>query len=748
MQATPRKKRVLVRLLSPMVLLPALLASLTGQSPAPSVASEARIDELIQKMTLEEKAGQLSLFTADLDVTGPSIRANYREAIEKGRAGALFNAFGAKFTREMQRLAVEKSRLGIPLLFGYDVIHGHRTIFPIPLAEAASWDLEAIERSARVAAIEASASGLHWTFAPMVDIARDPRWGRIAEGAGEDVYLGSLIAAARVKGFQGDDLSRPDTILACAKHFAAYGAAEAGRDYNTVDVSERVLREVYLPPFKSAVDAGVATVMTSFNELDGVPATANSFLLDEILRKEWGFRGFVVTDYTSTTEMIAHGTASDSADAARQALNAGVDMDMQSGSFELLPQLVREGRVEEKRIDEAVRDVLRAKERLGLFTDPYQYSDEGREKEFTLTPRHLEAARDMARKSLVLLRNDGTLPLDKGIRRLAVIGPLADDQSDLLGSWFGAGDSSRAVTLLSAIRERIPQAEVVHAQGCSIENASRDGFAQALEAARGADAVVLAVGESAAMSGEAASRSKLDLPGVQLDLFKALLSTGKPIVVVLMNGRPLAIGDLDAQANAILEAWFGGLQAGPAIADALFGDFNPSGKLPVTFPRSVGQVPLYYSHKNTGRPMDPRNKYTSKYLDVGNDPLYPFGFGLSYTTFQIGDPVLENSSLRPGGTLTVRVKVKNTGRRAGTETVQLYVQDLVGSVTRPVKELKRFEKITLEAGRESEIVFSLRAEDLAFLRADMSGGLEPGAYKLFVGANSRDVSEAGFLLTP
>lgn len=717
------------------------------QTPVGAPPTKNRVEDLISRMTLEEKAGQLSLVTADLDVTGPSIRADYREAIRQGRTGAVFNAFGATFTRELQRQAVEESRLGIPLLFGYDVIHGHRTIFPIPLAEAASWDLEAIERSARIAAVEASAAGLHWTFAPMVDVARDPRWGRIAEGAGEDVYLGGRVAVARVHGFQGSDLARPDTILACAKHFAAYGAAEAGRDYNTVDVSERVLREVYLPPFKAAVDAGVATVMTAFNEWDGVPASANAFLLRRVLRQEWGFGGFVVSDYTSIAELIPHGVAANPAQAARLALDAGVDMDMQSGFYQLLPGLVREGKVETAQLDEAVRRVLRIKERLGLFDSPYAYSNEEREKASTLTEEHLEAARDMARKSIVLLKNDGLLPLDKSVRKLALIGPLADDRVDLIGSWSAAGDPSRAVTLREGFRQALaPESELLYAKGCAIDGEDRSGFEEALAAARQADVVVLAVGEAASMSGEAASRASLGLPGVQLELLRALAATGRPIAVVLMNGRPLTLVEVDETANAVVEAWFGGLQAGPAVADVLLGDWNPSGRLPATFPRQIGQIPLYYSHKQTGRPIDPANKYTSKYLDVSNEPLYPFGFGLGYTQFEYGDPEIDREALGPDDTLEVRVAVKNTGERAGRETVQLYVQDLVGSVTRPVKELKGFQQVTLGPGEEVLVRFTLRGQDLAFYRRDLSFGLEPGDYRVWVGPNSRDVREVRFRL--
>lgn len=708
----------------------------TGSDPL-----DAKVDSVLALMRLEEKIGQMTLFTSDWEMTGPTLRENYKEDIRSGRVGAIFNAHTADYTRELQRMAVEETRLGIPLLFGYDVIHGYKTIFPIPLGEAASWDLEAIEQAARISAVEATAAGLHWTFSPMVDIARDPRWGRIAEGAGEDVYLGSLIAGARVRGFQGDDIGAPNTMLACMKHYAAYGAAQAGRDYHTVDISMQQLRDVQLPPFKAALDAGVYTVMTSFNELNGVPATANELLLSEILRKEWGFNGFVVTDYTSINEMVPHGFARDEKHAGELAVKVGVDMDMQGAVYyNHLMSLVKEGKVGEKLIDESVRRILRLKFKLGLFDDPYRYADAARQKAALMAPEHLDFAREIGRKSIVLLKNQmKTLPLAKNLGTLAVIGPLADNKNELIGSWSAAGDHTQCVSLLEGIRQKVGgKTELLYAKGCDFEGEDRSGFEAALLAAMKSDAVVVAVGEKALMSGEAASRSQLGLPGVQLDLVKALVATGKPVAVVLMNGRPLCIHWLDAHAPAILETWFLGTQAGHAIADVLFGDYNPSGKLPATFPRNEGQIPIFYSMKNTGRPFDANNKYTSKYLDVPNTPLYPFGYGLSYTTFQYSDMKVSREEFNFKDKLTVSVEVKNAGDMDGEEVVQLYVRDLVGSVTRPVKELKGFQKIFLRKGESKTVRFEITAEDLKFYNDKLEYVAEPGAFDIFVGTNSRD----------
>jgi beta-glucosidase len=700
-------------------------------------------------MTLDEKIGQLTLFTSDYDVTGPTIRENYKEDIKAGRVGAIFNAFGADYTRKLQEIAVKETRLHIPLLFGYDVIHGHRTIFPISLGEAASWDLVGIQQSARIAADEASAEGLHWTFAPMCDVSRDPRWGRMSEGAGEDTYLGARIAEARVKGFQGDGIGQLNSVMACVKHFAAYGAAQAGRDYHTTDMSDRVLREVYLPPYKAAIDAGAATVMTSFNEIDGVPASGNKYLMTDILRSEWKFDGFVVTDYTSIMEMIPHGIAEDTASAAALALEAGVDMDMQAGFYDdALAKLVKDGKLKESLIDDAVRRILHKKFELGLFADPYRYSNTEREKTTVMKKEHLDAARDISRKSVVLLKNENqVLPLSKSAKRIAVIGPLADARREMIGSWSAAGDWKKSVTLLEGIKASVsPSTQVVYARGSNINDDTTKYIAQAVQAAKQADVVVLAVGEAAMMSGEAASRASLNLPGVQQELVEQIQKTGKPVVVVLMNGRPLTINWIDKNIPAILETWFLGTQSGNAIADILFGDYNPSGKLPVTFPRSVGQIPMFYSMKNTGRPMDANNKYTSKYLDESNDPLYPFGYGLSYTSFAYGDVSLDKNEITPNDNLTVSCKVTNSGSRAGEEVVQLYVRDLVGSVTRPVKELKGFQKISLQPGESKDVSFTLTNADLSFYRRDMTFGSEPGKFHVFIGTNSRDLKQGEFIL--
>lgn len=698
------------------------------------------IDSLIGVMTLEEKIGQLVLFTSGWDVTGPSMNENYKTYIREGKTGAIFNAFTTGYNRELQRMAVEETRLGIPLLFGYDVIHGHRTIFPIPLGESCSWDMELIEKSARIAATEASAEGIHWTFAPMVDIARDPRWGRISEGAGEDTFLGTAIARARVKGFQGDDLSQPNTILACAKHFAAYGAAQAGRDYHTVDMSENTLRTVYLPPFKAAVEEGVATFMNAFNELNGIPATANTFLLKDILRDEWGFQGFVVTDYTSINEMIMHQYAQDEKHAGELALNAGVDMDMQ-GSIYLnhLKKSVEEGKVKEETINASVRRILEMKHRLGLFEDPYRYNDSIREKETILNKAHLDFARKIAAASMVLLKNEGdVLPLSKD-KKIALIGPLANDENHILGNWAAAGDrNGTAVSVLEGFREKLNPARIKYEKGCEITGGDESGFAKAVAAARSADVVVMVVGEYENMSGEAASRTELNLPGLQQNLIKAIQKTGKPIVLVVMSGRPLTLTWENDNVNAILEAWFPGTMGGHAVADIVFGDYNPSGKLTVTFPKAVGQVPLYYNMKNTGRPINPQQpdaKYVSRYLDVDNLPLYPFGYGLSYTDFEYKVEA-DNTVLTPEAAIKITATVTNTGNYDGAEVVQLYIHDKFRSITPPVKELKGFKKIFLKKGESQTVTFTLTPEDLKFYDTQMNYIYEPGEFEFFAGGRS------------
>jgi beta-glucosidase len=730
----------LTSLLLILLLLAATTPATRGGSSQAGI--EKRIDALLARMTLAEKLGQLQQL--DGEANG-NFRPEHRDMIRQGLLGSTLNVRGVARTNELQRIAVEESRLKIPLLFGFDVIHGYRTIFPVPLGEASSWDPAAAERSASIAAAEASASGVRWTFAPMVDIARDARWGRIVEGSGEDPYLGAAMARARVRGFQGSDYSSPERIVACAKHWVAYGAAESGRDYNTTDMSERTLREIYFPPFKAALDAGVGTFMSAFNNLNGVPASANPFTLTKVLRGEWKFDGFVVSDYTSVQELINHGLAANEIEAAQLALNAGVDMEMVSRLYNKHgAQLMKEGKLSEATLDEAVRRILRIKFRLGLFEHPY--ADESRERTVLLSRENLAAAREIAGRSMVLLKNEReTLPLGKSIRSIAVVGPLADSQPDMLGSWSGDGNYKDAVTLLSGIRAKVSQAtKVTYAKGCEINGDSTEGFADAVRVAREADVVVLAVGESAEMSGEASSRSSLDLPGRQLDLVKAIQATGKPTVVVLMNGRPLTINWIAENVPAILETWFTGTQGGNAIADVLFGDVNPGGKLPVTFPRAVGQEPLYYNHLNTGRPPDANNKYSSKYLDVPWTPLYPFGYGLSYTKFRLANLQLSAQRISPMGRLTVSVEAENTGTRAGDEVVQLYITDVAASVTRPVKELKGFERITLRPGEKRRVSFTLAPEQLGFYNREMRFAVEPGEFKLMVGTDSVSGLEAGF----
>lgn len=705
---------------------------------------ETRINALLAKMTLAEKFGQLQQLDGEVD---GRFRPEHLDLASRGLLGSTLNVRGARNTNELQRIAVEESRLKIPLIFAYDVIHGYRTIFPIPLGEASSWDAAALERSASIAAAEASAAGVRWTFAPMVDIARDARWGRIAEGAGEDPYLGSVLARARVRGFQGSNYSDPTKVVACAKHYVAYGAAEAGRDYNTVDMSETTLREVYLPPFKAAVDAGVGTIMSAFNDLNGVPTSANPFTLTKVLRNEWKFDGLVVSDYESVKELINHGLAANESEAASAAINAGVDIEMVSRLFNKHgAQLLQDGKLSQATLDEAVRRVLRIKFRLGLFEKPY--TDEQRERTAILSREHLTAAREIAGRSMVLLKNEReTLPLNKNIKSIAVIGPLADDQKNLVGSWSAdaLGKTDNVVTLLAGIKAKVaPQTRIAYARGCEIESDNTDGFAEAVRIAKDSDVAIVAVGESAEMSGEAASRSSLDLPGRQLDLVKAIQATGKPIVVVLMNGRPLTINWVADNAHAILETWFGGTEAGNAIADVLFGDVNPGGKLPVTFPRSVGQLPLYYNYKNTGRPPDANNKYSSKYLDVAWTPLYAFGYGLSYTQFRLTNLQLSQKTIRPDGQLTASVDVENTGGRAGDEVVQLYVRDVAASMTRPVKELRGFERVTLRVGEKRRIQFALAPEQLGFYNREMRFVVEPGAFKVTVGTSSVGGLEADF----
>jgi beta-glucosidase len=725
-----------------LVLALALVFGVAPNSAQRRPNNETKINALLAQMTLAEKLGQLQ----QLDGEGNgNFRPEHRELVRKGLLGSTLNVRGAQRTNELQHIAVGESRLKIPLLFGFDVIHGYRTIFPIPLAEASSWDPTLAERSASIAAQETYASGVRWTFAPMLDIARDPRWGRITEGAGEDPYLGAAFARARVLGFQGNDYSTPGKILACAKHWVAYGAAEGGRDYNTTDMSEQTLREIYFPPFKAAIDAGAGTVMSAFNDLNGVPTSANPFTLTKVLRGEWKFDGFVVSDYTSVKELINHGVAADDKEAAQAALNAGVDMEMVSRLFnEQGPGLLREGKVSQATIDEAVRRILRIKFRLGLFAHPY--TDETPESVSLLTRTNRSAAREIAGRSMVLLKNDhNALPLSPSIGSIAVIGPLADDRRTPLGWWAGDGKPEDTITPLAGIKAKVsPQTKVGYAKGCDTQGDSTAGFAEAVALARASDVAVIFVGETSEVVGEAASKSSLDLSGRQMDLVKAVHATGKPTVVVLMNGRPLTIGWIVDNSPAILEAWMGGTEAGNAIADVLFGDVNPGGKLPVTFPRTVGQVPIYYNHLNTGRPPDANSRYTSKYLDVPWTPQFPFGFGLSYTQFKISNLQLSTQHIRPDGKLTVTVDVENVGRRAGDEVVQLYIRDVAASMARPVKELKGFQRITMRPGEKRRVEFSLSPESLGFYNREMRFVVEPGEFKIMVGSSSEDLIESKF----
>jgi len=716
----------------------------------PEELLSARVDSVLSLMSLDEKIGQLNQLSYGIG-WGPTVKVSvpneYKELIKEGKIGSFLNAIGAEFTYELQKIAVNESRLKIPLIFGLDVIHGFKTIFPVPLGEAATWQPEIIEMSAHYQALEAASAGIHWTFSPMVDIARDPRWGRIMEGSGEDPYLGSLMAAARVRGYQ-ENLSNLN-IIACAKHYAGYGGAEGGRDYNTVDFSERTFRDVYLPPFKAAVDAGAHTIMASFNEIGGIPSSGSKRLLTDILRDEWGFKGFVVSDWNSIGELINHGFASDLKHAGQISLNAGLDMDMESRSYIThLKELEDEGKVDEDLIDESVKRILRVKFMLGLFDDPYRYCQKEREQKNIMTDEVRIAALEVAKRSMVLLKNEkNILPLKKTYKRIGVIGPLANSKTHPLGGWSAMGDSVDVTTVLEGLKNYVDKKiDIAYAEGCKIDDNSTAGFKNAVNIAKKSDVVVLCLGESRDMSGEACSRSSLDLPGVQEALAKELKKTGKPIVVVLMNGRPLSIPWLNDNANAILEAWFPGVTAGEAIAKVLFGDYNPGGKLPVTFPRTVGQVPIYYNHKNTGRSGDLKNHYTSKYLDLPLTPLYPFGYGLSYTTFSLNDFNLSSGNLTEEDSIIVSVKVKNTGNYDGEEVVQLYIQDLVGSVTRPVKELKGFKKVMLKRGEEKSVQFTIHEKDLRFTTADMKFKSEPGKFKAFVGANSADALEKEFEL--
>ncbi len=723
----------------------------------------AFINELMNKMSVDEKIGQLNLTTSGGFVTGSAENENIQQKIRTGQIGAVLNSFSLASIRAMQDLAVKESPNHIPILFGMDVIHGYRTIFPIPLAMACSWDMQRIEQAARIAACEATANGICWTYSPMVDIARDPRWGRIAEGAGEDPWLGSKVSRAMVQGYQGDDLSLNNTMMACVKHFALYGAAEGGRDYNTVDMSRVTMYNDYLPPYKAAVDAGAGSVMTSFNVVDAIPATGNKWLLTELLRDQWGFEGFVVTDYTAINEMIMHGMGN-LEEVSALALKAGTDMDMVGEGFlTTLKKSLAEGKISLLDLDLSCKRILEAKYRLGLFEDPYRYMNDEKSQTEIMKRENLKAAREMAARSMVLLKNDKQiLPLQKS-GTIAVVGPLADSKIDMLGTWAMGGDARVTSSVMEGIKNIGGKSvKVLYAKGSELTadpmlagsvnylggsdkpsgGTSGKLIKEAIETARKSDVVIAVLGESVTWSGEAASRSDISLPAAQQNLLRAMLATGKPVVLVLINGRPLTLTWEDEQVNSILEAWAGGSEAGNAIADVLFGEYNPSGRLTTTFPRNAGQIPLYYNHRNTGRPLDPNNKFTSKYLDVSNDPLYPFGYGLSYTSFTYSDIKLNKNELKGNETLRVTVSVSNTGEYPGEEVVQLYIQDPVASISRPVKELKNFRKIMLQPGETEEIIMDVTTCDLQFYSSDLTYDWEPGNFVVYIGPNSRDVKSA------
>lgn len=747
------------------------VAYLQAQPLPQEVKMKQFIDELMSKMTLDEKIGQLNLPGAGDFTTGQTANTDIGKKILEGKVGGLFNISTAAKIRSVQQVAVEKSRLKIPLIFGMDVIHGYKSVFPIPLGLSCTWDMDLIEQSARVAAQEASADGICWTFSPMVDISRDPRWGRIAEGSGEDPYLGSEIAKAMVKGYQGKDLTANNTIMACVKHYALYGAPDAGRDYNTVDMSHQRMYNEYFPPYKGAVDAGVGSVMASFNEVDGIPATANKWLMTDVLRDQWGFGGFVVTDYTGINEMIDHGMG-DLKTVSALALKAGIDMDMVGEGFlTTLKKSLDEGKVTMKMIDDACRRILEAKYRLGLFDDPYRYCDLNRAATEVYTDANRKQARKTAAESFVLLKNENNiLPIKKNAK-IALVGPLADNRLNMCGTWTVAGDFEKAISVKDGIEMVTGNPGLItYAKGSNIVADSsleaRIGMfgkatgwdsrpaevviAEAVKAAKNADVVVAVMGEAAESSGESSSMSNIELPENQRDLLKALLSTGKPVVMVLFTGRPLAIKWEQENVPAILNVWFGGSEAGAAVADVLFGDVVPSGKLTTTFPQNTGQVPLHYNHKNTGRPLADGqwfSKFRSNYLDVSNDPLYPFGFGLSYTTFSYSDITLSSNTMKPDGKIDVSVSVTNNGNYDGKEVVQLYIRDMVGSVTRPVKELKDFSKVFIKKGETKNVSFTIDIEDLKFYNYELKHVAEPGDFKVFVGGNSRDVKESSFNLT-
>lgn len=709
---------------------------------------DQKVNDLLKKMTIEEKIGQLNQYTGDNQATGPiTINPNKQSEIKAGLVGSMLNIIGTKYTRQYQELAMQ-SRLKIPLLFGQDVIHGYKTTFPLPLAEAASWDLQAIEQGARVAAEEASASGIHWTFAPMVDISRDPRWGRVMEGAGEDTYLGSKIAYARVKGFQGNKLGDLNSVMACVKHFAAYGAGVGGRDYNSVDMSERMLWETYLPPFKAALDAGAATFMNSFNDLNGIPATGNVHLQRDILKGKWNFQGFVVSDWGSIGEMVAHGYSKDLKEAAYSAITAGSDMDMESNAYRYnLAELVKEGRVSIDLVDDAVRRILRKKFELGLFDDPYRYSNDKRAEKVLGNPENRKAAREMAEKSIVLLKNENqTLPLSKDTKTIAFIGPMVKEYKVNMGFWAvelpEVNYDKWVVSQWDGLQNKVGKnTKLLYAKGCEVDGDNKDGFAEAVAVAKQADVVILSIGERHNMSGEAKSRSDLHIPGVQEDLVKAVMATGKPVVVLINAGRPLVFNWTADNALAVVYTWWLGTEAGNAIANVLFGDYNPSGKLPMTFPREVGQVPIYYNHFSTGRPAKDENatNYVSAYIDLKNSPKFPFGYGLSYTKFNYSDLKLSSTKIKNNETIKVSFTLSNVGKVAGEEVAQLYLKDKFGSVVRPVLELRDFQKVKLNAGESKTIEFTIDKEKLSFYNNKLEWTTEPGDFELMIGSSSADI---------
>ena len=715
-----------------------------------SVSAQKSIDqkvtELMAKMTLEEKIGQLNQYNDDITATGPVTKdADKAGQVRAGKLGSILNAVGTKNTKNWQDQAMQ-SRLKIPLLFGQDVIHGFRTTFPIPLGETATWDMNLIEKSARIAATEASAYGIHWTFAPMVDIGRDPRWGRVMEGAGEDTYLGTLVGKARVKGFQGNGLGNKDAVMACAKHFAAYGAAVGGRDYNSVDMSLRQLHETYLPPFKAVSDMGVATFMNSFNDINGIPATGNKYLQRDLLKGAWNFQGFVVSDWGSIGEMIPHGFAKDNKDAALKAIIAGSDMDMESRSYiNHLAELVKEGKVDIQLVDDAVRRILTKKYELGLFDDPYRFINEKREKEQANNPEHRKFAREIGAKSIVLLKNENQLlPLSPTTKKVAIIGPFAKATVENHGFWSIAfpDDSQRIVTQFDGIKAQLDKnSELLYAKGCNANDNDKSLFAEAVETAKKADVVIMTLGEGHAMSGEAKSRSNIHFSGVQEDLLKEIAKTGKPIILMINAGRPLVFDWASENIPTIVYTWWLGTEAGNSIADVLFGKINPGGKLPMTFPRTEGQIPIYYNHYNTGRPAknNTDRNYVSAYIDLDNDPAYPFGFGLNYTTFQYSDVNVSATQLKGNQTLTASVTLTNSGNYDGEEVVQLYIRDLVGKVVRPVKELKGFQKIFLKKGESKTVSFNITPEDLKFYDDELNFDWESGEFDIMIGTNSAQV---------